>query len=471
MYNHPFMVIREYIQNSVDAIDDYKRSLRGKSVQDGYIDITVDGNSKSINITDNGIGINTERAWHVLHDLGKSEKDPSTHRGFRGIGRLGGLGYCNKLVFTTKARSEKTLSRSTWDCNKVRSLINSSNNYDISRIIDDTVEFHQEKYLGNVQDHFFSVDLIEINGPRRLLINVPALKLYLSQVAPVPFRSDSFRFTNAIDSMLRDKVSTYETYLISVNGEVIYKPYKDSVGINGYGLDNITSVKYITLADEENVFAHGWIGEIGLRGTVWPSSGVDGLRLRSGNILIGSKDTIAEFFREKRFNNYMVGEIHIVDSRLIPNSRRDNFEDGILKDSLYSCFIREIGIPYSKMIRDLSRERGLQKRLEDANSLCIRAQSIIQHGYTSESQKQDLVERLERLNGNKSDQWSEKDFGALINKLKQSNHFFDVQDNDLSTDIVDIMKSMFETIYIEDDNKSRAEALIKKILLKLPFFL
>ncbi|GAH39577.1 unnamed protein product, partial [marine sediment metagenome] len=23
MYNHPFMILREYIQNSVDAIDDY----------------------------------------------------------------------------------------------------------------------------------------------------------------------------------------------------------------------------------------------------------------------------------------------------------------------------------------------------------------------------------------------------------------------------------------------------------------
>ena len=105
------MVIREYIQNSVDAIDDFKRSLKDKSTQEGYINITIDGSRKSINITDNGTGVTTEKAWHVLHDLGNSEKDPSMHRGFRGIGRLGGLGYCNKLVFTTKAKNEKTLSR------------------------------------------------------------------------------------------------------------------------------------------------------------------------------------------------------------------------------------------------------------------------------------------------------------------------------------------------------------------------
>lgn len=461
------MVIREYIQNSVDAIDDFKKSSKDKSAQEGYIDITIDGSKKSITITDNGTGVIAKKAWHVLHDLGKSEKDPSKHRGFRGIGRLGGLGYCNKLVFTTKAIDEKTISRSTWDCNKVRTLINSSNSHDVSEIINDAVEFHQEEYSGNVKDHFFSVDMAEINGPRRLLINVPVLKLYLSQVAPVPFRSDSFRFGDTIDSMLRDAVNTYETYLIRVNDEVIYKPYCDCVGINNNGFDNINSVRYITLSDEDKVYAYGWIGELGLRGTIWPSSGVDGLRLRSGNILIGGKETLAEFYREKRFNNYMVGEIHIADNRLIPNSRRDDFEDSDLKDSFYSCFIREIGLPYSKKIRDLSRDRSLQKKLEDADSLCIRAQSIIQCGYTSESQRQDLIEKLGRLNRNKPDKWLGKDFAILIKSLKHSNHFFDVQNNVLSANIVDLMKFVFETIYQNDDNKARAEAMIEKILSKL----
>ena len=83
--------------------------------------------------------------------------------------------------------------------------------------------------------------MIDINGPRRLLLNVPAFKLYLSQVAPVLFRSDSFRFADVIDSILRDKISTYETYLIRVNGDVIFKPYRDSVGVNDYALDKIAS--------------------------------------------------------------------------------------------------------------------------------------------------------------------------------------------------------------------------------------
>ena len=121
----------------------------------------------------------------------------------------------------------------------------------------------------------------------------------------------------------------------------------------------------------------------------------------------------------------------------------------------------------SKIIRDLSRERGLQKRLEDANSLCIRAQSIIQRGYASESQKQDLIGKLERLNGNKPDKWSEKDFAILINDLKYSNHFFDAHNNVLPANIVDLMKFVLETIYREDDNKARAEAMIEKILSKL----
>ena len=41
-----------------------------------------------------------------LIDIGNSKKDRTNSRGFRGIGRLAGLGYCNQLVFSTSYLGE-----------------------------------------------------------------------------------------------------------------------------------------------------------------------------------------------------------------------------------------------------------------------------------------------------------------------------------------------------------------------------
>ncbi len=468
MYSHPFMILREYIQNSVDAIDEYLRGNDGRKADKGLVDIVIDGRRKSIKITDSGIGIPSRKAWHVLHDLGRSEKDGLKQRGFRGIGRLGGLGYCGALTFTTKAEREDTVSTSVWDCSRIRGSVDEkSGHLDVAAIVEQAVTFRQDRYSGSAQDHFFSVELDNVRGFRGMLLNVPAIKGYLSQVAPVPFRHEMFRFGNEIDIALRQKVPSYETYCIRVNDEVIYKPYCDRLGISQHGLEEIKGVRFCSLSNDIDLLAFCWLGELDLLGTIWPSSLVDGLRLRSGNILIGDKENLSDFYREKRFNNYMVGEVHVIDSKLLPNSRRDDFEDNARKDDLYSYFIRDIGLPYSRKIRELSAERSRQKTLEDASSLCIRVQRVLQRGYVAESQKQELVEKLKKLNGSKPESWTDQEIAALIRNVQHSKHLLSMKNTVLSIDNTNLLKYVFETIYLESNNKVQAEALISKILTDL----
>ncbi|MFC1914891.1 ATP-binding protein, partial [Chloroflexota bacterium] len=456
------------IQNSVDAIDEYSSNCKSYTDYTGHIDISADRNDKSIKIVDNGSGIPITRSWHSLHDLGRSAKDNQRHRGFRGIGRLGGLGYCDELVFTTKAEGESVVSKNVWDCVKIRSLINNgAGSSSISSIIEQSVTFNEDIYTGDTCDHFFSVELNNIRSKRGLLLNVPAIKNYISQVAPVPFNTESFSFANTIEKALREIVPSYETYNIRVNGEQIYKSYTDKIGIRDSGSDNIDNIRLFQLADDHNLLAFGWLGEHNFLGMILPSTLADGIRLRAGNILIGDKDTLSEFYREKRFNCYMVGEIHIVDKRLIPNSRRDNFEDTDIRDSFHSCFIRDIGIPYSKKIRELSAKRSAERRLEDAVSLCNRAKDTIKWGYIAEKQKNDIIGKLEKMNGEKPDEWSDEDMENLVNNLRHSNHILDNHNGTLtSTDILDLLKSVLDAIYLEAENKARIENLIKKILPK-----
>lgn len=51
--------------------------------------------------------------------IADSEKDRSEEKGFRGIGRLGGISSCETLRFSCSAPGEKTISVCTWDAKEV----------------------------------------------------------------------------------------------------------------------------------------------------------------------------------------------------------------------------------------------------------------------------------------------------------------------------------------------------------------
>ena len=51
-----------------------------------------------------------------------------------------------------------------------------------------------------------------------------------------------------------------------------------------------------------------------------------GLRARYGDVQVGESNLFEESFKEPRFNGWTIGEIHVLDRRIVPNARRDNFE-------------------------------------------------------------------------------------------------------------------------------------------------
>ena len=55
MYNNPLMLIREYVQNSVDAIDEFRK--KDGSLENHAIEIRIDGRNRVLTISDNGIGL------------------------------------------------------------------------------------------------------------------------------------------------------------------------------------------------------------------------------------------------------------------------------------------------------------------------------------------------------------------------------------------------------------------------------
>ena len=115
MYSNPLHVYREYIQNAADAID---RAISFGTINpdEAEIHISIDVKKHVAIIRDNGCGISSDSAKIKLMNVGASDKDGVIERGFRGIGRLGGLAYAEPVKFITSVAGEPVKTVMICDC-------------------------------------------------------------------------------------------------------------------------------------------------------------------------------------------------------------------------------------------------------------------------------------------------------------------------------------------------------------------
>ncbi len=89
-------VLREFIQNAFDALNDFKRTTQSSHV--APIEIRIQ--PPSIFIADKGSGMDKNKVDKYRY-LGYSEKDKTKTVGFRGIGKDSGLAVAEKIIVTT----------------------------------------------------------------------------------------------------------------------------------------------------------------------------------------------------------------------------------------------------------------------------------------------------------------------------------------------------------------------------------
>jgi len=365
MYTEPLSIYREYIQNAVDSFDLVKQ-VRRPGPQ--LVKIDLDPSERYISIRDNAFGIPSGNAEKTLSRIGSSDKRKENFRGFRGIGRLGGLAFCDKAIFKTKAADEYVESVQEWDCKKLRSLLTDTKQQEMSlrELFDEVTVFYQsnsKKKTGS----YFKVKLVDVSSFRNHILDIRQIEKYLQSVAPLPFDPKKFEYANDIKDYLSKKIPNYVEMKIKLNGSQIFKPYKNRIKSTNKRVDSIKEVKFFDIITSEEMIGSGWYGNReNFIGAINRGEGVSGIRVRDGNIMIGDEHILDGCFREARFNSYVLGEIHINSSNLIPNSRRDDFVDNQTKTEFYNTIDRDIGLPLSKEIRLRSRLKSqLQERQKD----------------------------------------------------------------------------------------------------------
>ena len=322
MYDDPLAVYREYIQNSTDAIASMPVSEEGK------VEVTIDPTERRIRIMDSGPGLSHDDALQQLVPIGRSKKQVGSDRGFRGIGRLAGLAFAETVTFTTRARRDEPITRVTWNSSHLPS--SAAGEGDIEDMVRECVDveaFHGSGY----PDHFFGV---EMDGVVRhaagSLLNRDAVRSYLSEVCPVPM-STIFPYSHRIQDLFNTRESPM-TLHITLDGdqEPVKRPHESKVQLSVNREDYFTEFEEIRIPSVDRLgdAAVGWIAHSSYLGAIPKDSRIRGMRARVGNIQIGDETVFDGLFSEDRFNRWCVGEVHILDHRIVPNARRDYFEPG-----------------------------------------------------------------------------------------------------------------------------------------------
>lgn len=328
MYQDSRVIYREYIQNACDQIDIARREgLLEKGEE--LIDIQLDEKNRTITITDNATGIPENQFKEVLANIADSNKQIGEAKGFRGIGRLCGLAYCRELIFSSKAPGEKHVSVLRCYAAKMRELIDKNNRGEkvsAQEVLNEIYEFPEPIKAENEDDHWFKVELIDVNKENHALLKFQEVKDYLSFVAPVPYKN-TFLFRSSVYEHAKQLGVTIDEYNIRLNGEPIVKNYSTRFQTSK-GDDDIFQIAFKDFYnDSKQLIAWSWIGISHFRAVIQKECPMRGLRLRKENIQIGNEEVLKRFFKEDRGVHYFIGEVFAVSKDLIPNSQRDYFNE------------------------------------------------------------------------------------------------------------------------------------------------
>lgn len=335
MYEDSNIIYREYIQNSADQI--VKAINQGiLTPEEAIIDIDINKKTRCITIYDNATGIPVSDFKQKLSDIANSDKNREENAGFRGIGRLGGIAYCDTLVFSSSFYGEKTKSIMYWDAKKCREILSDVKKRPTALELLDFIITYEEETC-DLNEHFFEVQLKNIKEENVELMDKAKVREYLSFVAPLPF-SNKFLLRSKIYTYIKNENFPMNEYKILINGTQLFKEYGcdlyEGTAENRKKYDEISDLEFRKIVSPQGeLLAWMWFGISKFEKQIPTINDMRGIRLRQSNIQIGDTETFSypKFYKEARGNLYFVGEVHALHYYLIPNARRDYFNENITR--------------------------------------------------------------------------------------------------------------------------------------------
>jgi molecular chaperone HtpG len=333
LYTNPLDCLREYVQNGVDA------GAR-------RIAIKVTGNMVSIN--DDGHGMDLEELVGA-RKVGLSPKSIADHVGFRGIGIYSGFDLCRELSISTTKKGSKAryvmvlkfaAMKSQLDQERAQrsgehrsSLVELLSKYTDIELSDEPADGQSQGTLVTLQDV----------SPEHVarLSNEDDVQAYLLSNLPVDF-ADSFPYATVLRKRLIECVPGYRSVRVTLQ-----LPNGKAERVERYARsDNqpfrLFEPKDIVLRDSaDNPIAYVWTclnterANIDPKGTNDGSARYAGLIYKMKGFSIGTRDTLRTVFDSRpQIHNWYTGEVYVIDTKIVPNAERNDFETSAAKQVL-----------------------------------------------------------------------------------------------------------------------------------------
>jgi hypothetical protein len=340
LYEDPIILFREYVQNSVDAYNRARNDDPSKEFDGFYIDISINKELKNITITDNGYGI-PENDFNIkMTSIGDSDKSKYGDQiGFRGIGRLSGMPFCDKLIFTNKPAGSNKYFVFSWDGNRFHELLNSEEDHELEAAIGLISDSSDKNYDGNSNDHFFKVEILGYKEEIIELANSQDFEYRLSMMLPLKYHPEFTSKELIKDKYLKEMGESLDKYsfVVKCNDNYLYKPYRESnileSGIYFWPLIRKSPSKGIP-GEKMGILWFTFNRKV----TANSNSEPYGILVRSKNMLMGNNNALANAI-EKNKDDYITtyrelsqtlqgvyGEMLINSPSLNDNARRDWFK-------------------------------------------------------------------------------------------------------------------------------------------------
>lgn len=357
MYGESRNAIREYIQNSRDSL---RQAIEDRLItaDQARIDVEMDADRGGLTIRDNGHGIRTDNAAKVLASIGASNKDYRVNAGFRGIGRLAGIVFCDRLIFRTKSKGQTQFTEVVIRADELRQKLSPEETYakdaaqTLAECVDATLQDDAE-----ADAHYFEVRLEGFHNPPAECLDVELMRTFLGQVAPLPY-ADDFPFAGEIEAAAAAAGLPVESvHLFIRDGAAaaaeLFKPYGADVAVK-------RTRTPINVSFEKSPTGKwfGWLGRKRVSGAI--KEKYAGIRVRVRNIQIDDTKVIRDIFAESRlatkgrtswgrFAEWYVGEIFVDPQAAIPNARRDGFEENESWSTMRDELDLQVATPLGKL--------------------------------------------------------------------------------------------------------------------------
>jgi hypothetical protein len=391
LYPRKLEIIREYIQNASDALDDWLKisDLIPTDRTDPQIKVSIQG--KSLLIFDNGIGM-TEEDIPKLKRIAYSEKKVGEEAGYKGIGRLAGIAVADKLKITTTSYGDPKLHHFEFRAADLRQDISEKKRQGKNEPASPVIKRHTSTWWTDIDpaDHYTLVEIRNIKDSCDELLDPDVLSEYIGDIGPVDFSPD-FEHGSLISDNLRIFVPDYSPktiYLSRPDGKKVRvcKPYNNAM--------KVATPQFLDVRDPDNaaeLLAYCWytsnaeeiLGKMRATGKIFsvPGEKVEDRRRFAGLVYklfgfsIGDRSlperTLWTTARARAL--WFTGEIHIVDKNVQPTTSRSDFIENAARAKLYKQAQNRITIFLNSNAQTISDNR---KAFQDAKNIRQKLEKI-----------------------------------------------------------------------------------------------